>query len=357
MVAERRKDAAADHRNPYFPGSAMRKKLVAVWVALAVATFTVVYLFTYQEKLRIDLDRVAHIRETLSLVYDLENNLAEAESGAQGFILTGDEEQSERYREAVKETDRVFTELYHQTADEAGPQRLLNELRPLIEKRRALFKKSIELSQQAAGEKEKQAVARDGARLQNRLRKNLENLEDIENKMLNPQWAREKRKTRIILWVITGGAFASFSLLVLLFYRLNQEIVVRKRAENQVAAYQDNLRSLASSLSLAEERERRRLAVYLHDQIGHTLALANIKLGELQKSLPGQGPELPLSELEKTGSLLEQAIRDTHSLTFRISSPYFMNWDWLPPWSGSPSRSRKTMASPPGLLPTAAPIS
>ena len=28
-----------------------------------------------------------------------------------------------------------------------------------------------------------------------------------------------------------------------------------------------------------------------------------------------------MTELEKTGSLLEQAIRDTHSLTFRISSP------------------------------------
>ena len=88
-----------------------------------------------------------------------------------------------------------------------------------------------------------------------------------------------------------------------------------------MAAYQDNLRSLASSLSLAEERERRRLAVYLHDQIGHTLALANIRLGELQKSLPSQCPGFPTGELEKAGSLLEQAIRDTHSLTFKISSP------------------------------------
>jgi len=74
-------------------------------------------------------------------------------------------------------------------------------------------------------------------------------------------------------------------------------------------------------LSLAEERERRRLAVYLHDQIGHTLALANIRLGELQKSLPSQCPGFPTAELEKAGSLLEQAIRDTHSLTFKISSP------------------------------------
>ena len=43
-----------------------------------------------------------------------------------------------RYREAVKEMDRAFDELYQQTADEAGPRRLLDELKPLIEKRRDL---------------------------------------------------------------------------------------------------------------------------------------------------------------------------------------------------------------------------
>jgi signal transduction histidine kinase len=227
----------------------------------------------------------------------------------------------ERYRSAVKGIDRAFAGLYQQTADEAGSQRLLDELKPLIERRLTLFPKSIDLSRQMEGEKEKQAVAKEGAKLQERIRKSLEKLEDRENKLLNPQWAREKRKTKIIVWVLTGAAFASFSCLFLLVYFLNREVGVRKRAESQVATYQDNLRSLASSLSLAEERERRRLAVYLHDQIGHTLALANIKLGEIQQSLPGQFPGFPAAELKKAGSLLEQAIHDTHSLTFKISSP------------------------------------
>lgn len=298
------------------------KRLLLVWISLGVAFFTAIYLFSYQEKLRLDLDRVAYIRETLSLIYDLENQLSESESGARGYILTGDEQQLRRYRISVKEMNRAFTALCNLTADSPGMQRLLNELRPQLKKRQDLFQRSIDLAHQMGKEgSEGRVVAREGAKVQEQIRKTFEKLEDKEKKLLNPEWAQEQRRTKIILWTLAGGAFASFTFLFLVVYFLNQEIRSRKIAEGQVAAYQENLRSLASSLSLAEERERRRLAVYLHDQIGHTLALANIKLGELQKSLPAQGGELPGDELAKTGSLLEQAIRDTHSLTFRISSP------------------------------------
>src|SRR4030042_601938 len=249
---------------------AMGKRLVSVWISLVVAVLAAVYLFTYQEKLRLDLDRVAYIRETISLVYDLENQLADAESGARGYMLTGDAQQLERYRQAGKEIDRAFKELYELTADEPGPRRLLDELKPLIEKRRALFQKSIDLAGKTGiEEQERQAVAREGAKLQNQIRKSLEKLEDKEKKLLNPEWAREKRKTRIIVWVLTGGTFASFTFLFMVIYLLNQEIRVRKRAESQVAVYQENLRSLASQLTLAEEQERRRLSVSFHDQIGH----------------------------------------------------------------------------------------
>lgn len=301
---------------------ALGKRIVAVWVALAVAIFLTIYLVTYQEKLRVDLDRVAHIRETLALVYDLENHLADAESGVRGYLLTGDEQQLARYQQAAKEMDRAFDDLYQQTIDDPATQRLLEELRPLIKKRQFFFQKSIDQFRlPGVEEQERQTVAREGGKLQDRIRKGLEKLEDAGKKSLNPELAQEKQRTRIVLWGLTGGALASFFLLFLVIYLLNQAIGGRKHAERQVAAYQENLRSLASSLSLAEERERRRLAVYLHDQIGNTLALTNIRLRELQKTVPAREPEFPREELEKIGGLLEQAISDTRSLTFKISSP------------------------------------
>jgi PAS domain S-box-containing protein len=97
-----------------------------------------------------------------------------------------------------------------------------------------------------------------------------------------------------------------------------RDITPRKQAEKQIRTYQERLRSLASQLSLTEERERRRIALALHDRIGQTLALCKIKLGALRESASSTDLVGPLDEIHK---LIEGIIRDTRSLTFELSSP------------------------------------
>jgi signal transduction histidine kinase len=87
---------------------------------------------------------------------------------------------------------------------------------------------------------------------------------------------------------------------------------------SQLQQYQNQLRSLASQLSLAEERERRRIAIDLHDRVGQLLAVAKINLGRLKQELP----EPPLVDLvNDVSGFMEQAIQETRSLTFQISPP------------------------------------
>ena len=97
-----------------------------------------------------------------------------------------------------------------------------------------------------------------------------------------------------------------------------RDITAHKETEKKLLSHQQQLRSLASELSLAEERERRRIATYLHDHIGHSLAMCKIKLGALRESLP------PLHHdgyLDEINGIIEQAIQCTRSLTAELSPP------------------------------------
>ena len=82
--------------------------------------------------------------------------------------------------------------------------------------------------------------------------------------------------------------------------------------------YQLRLRSLASELTLAEERERRRIATELHDRIVQMLAVIKIRMGDLRES---HSAERFAEPLQSVYDLIDQTIQDTRSLTFELSPP------------------------------------
>src|SRR5207249_26286 len=72
----------------------------------------------------------------------------------------------------------------------------------------------------------------------------------------------------------------------------------------QLAEYQTRLRSLAAELSAAEERERRRIAVEIHDRISQTLAIARMKVAAMQQGAATKN--MPL--IQEVKQLLEQSL-------------------------------------------------
>lgn len=91
-----------------------------------------------------------------------------------------------------------------------------------------------------------------------------------------------------------------------------------KEYEAKLLEYQKQLRSLASRLVIAEEHERRRIAVDIHDSIGQNLGLCKVRLEILRQSLSDEEPNIHISEAL---DLITQTIQRTRSLTFDISSP------------------------------------
>jgi len=96
------------------------------------------------------------------------------------------------------------------------------------------------------------------------------------------------------------------------------DITERKNFEGKLKEYQKQLKSLTSELSLAEERERRRIAEGLHDDIAQKLAIVKFGLDSLNTSLPKNDI---LSTLKRQNDLIEQTIEDVRTLTFELSNP------------------------------------
>lgn len=99
---------------------------------------------------------------------------------------------------------------------------------------------------------------------------------------------------------------------------LQREVEAHEEAKQRILTYQDLQRSLTSELALAEERERRRIAVDLHDRVSQALALCRMKLGLLEKHDLKPEANHILAEALK---LCQTALADTRSLTFEISPP------------------------------------
>ena len=81
-----------------------------------------------------------------------------------------------------------------------------------------------------------------------------------------------------------------------------------------------------------EEKERRRIAIDLHDNIGQILACAKLKLGELNKACNADCK----ATLRQIYGLVEQSIRYTRSLTSELSVPilYEMGLEPAVAWLG-----------------------
>jgi PAS domain S-box-containing protein len=99
---------------------------------------------------------------------------------------------------------------------------------------------------------------------------------------------------------------------------ISEDITERKEAEAKLLEYQEQLRALTSEMILIEEKERRRIASELHDQIGQNLALCKLKVAALEKNL---GDEAIKVELAVVRRLLECSIQDARSLIFDLSPP------------------------------------
>ena len=108
------------------------------------------------------------------------------------------------------------------------------------------------------------------------------------------------------------------------------DITVRKRAEGELEQrvvdrtqellqLHKQLRALTTELNLTEQRERRRLAIELHDHLAQLLVLGKMKLGQSKRVT--QPPEKRDELIEETDAVLSEALAYTRTVVIDLSPP------------------------------------
>ncbi len=94
------------------------------------------------------------------------------------------------------------------------------------------------------------------------------------------------------------------------------DITEVKRAEERLLKYQGRLKKLAAELSQAEQRERRRIAMGLHDDVGQNLSVLKMHLQALRKK---QTDPSSAARLDEMIELADKSIVEVGTLTFELS--------------------------------------
>lgn len=97
-----------------------------------------------------------------------------------------------------------------------------------------------------------------------------------------------------------------------------EDITERNVAQEKLLNYQKQLKALTSQITLSEEKERRRFAEYLHDEIGQYLFASQMQLKLLKDSLI---PAKQVKTVDKVLNNIEQMIDKSRFLTFELASP------------------------------------
>jgi signal transduction histidine kinase len=116
------------------------------------------------------------------------------------------------------------------------------------------------------------------------------------------------------VWLVTA-VFVVLSMMVLV---LLANVIRRKRMEKKLLEYHAQLKSLASELSLTEERERRRIAMELHDNISQSLVISKVMLEQLRES---EASEHIAGVLDNVCGMLGKTVENSRLLTFDLGSP------------------------------------
>ena len=179
-------------------------------------------------------DSVVHTQEVLSNLNRLLVRLIDIETGARGFVLTGETAFLEPFESSLKTISgqqRKLERLIGDTEQKAN----LAVLTPLITKRIALAQHNVDVRRNSGFEAAQQLVIKgEGKAVMDQIRAHLARMDDWERLLLDQRSAKARREARNANLISAAGTGLSAALFVAMFALMLRENRLRQRAHNEL---------------------------------------------------------------------------------------------------------------------------
>jgi signal transduction histidine kinase len=228
------REQAQDSR-AMFALSFLHKLIVGLASACLVLLLVAGLTYAILARSSADQQWVAHTFLVLEILSDLQTQVADAETGQRGFLLTGDAAYLDAYQTSLTQIPATLLALRQLTADNPAQQRSIDLLDFHISTRLAVLHDVIEIRQHDGLAAVQSAVFDEpGRRRMEAIRVDAANIKAEESRLLLIRKAALDFSTRRgILWIILGEALG-FSLLLMAGTIVHQEMSERRRGQAEI---------------------------------------------------------------------------------------------------------------------------
>src|SRR5580704_5972933 len=198
---------------------------------------------------------VNHTHRVMINTERLLSSIKDAESAFRGYIVTRDISLLEPYYQSKKLTDSFFTILKKETSDNLQQQQKLSTINQLIQKKFQIFTNSMDYYSTRNFEitDSLKVQAYFGHAIMERIKSIGKEIQDSEERLLKIRKDQMNAQFNIMNNIIMASLLLAFFLVVYGFFTYAKENIARRKADEKVNGYQEQLKQRINDLDQAKK--------------------------------------------------------------------------------------------------------